>query len=61
MTTQPTDLEAFEAWMRPLLHYIYYTDSWFWHEYKREHGHWPSLAMKARGLEMRAEWLKRTK
>ena len=56
--TTPTDMEAFEAWMRTLLHYPY-DDGWFWHQYKAVHGHWPTPKMKARGREMRAEYLER--
>ena len=49
-------MPEFEKWMRLLLHYTHYHDQWFWWQYKDEFGHWPTPEMKARGLEMRAEY-----
>jgi hypothetical protein len=47
-------LPDFEAWMAKMLHYVHYSDGWFWHAYKEEFGTWPTPEMKRRGLEMRA-------
>jgi hypothetical protein len=58
MSTQPTDLSQFEAWMRPLLHYTHYSDGWFWNQYKRKFGVWPTLDMLQRSIKMRAKYTK---
>ncbi|NBW10813.1 MAG: hypothetical protein EBR82_22575 [Caulobacteraceae bacterium] len=49
-------MDEFERFMRANVHFRTYADGWFWHEYKRLHGEWPTPEMKKRGREIREEY-----
>ena len=50
-------MPEFEAWMRGVLQYTHYSNGWFWWEYRRVFGEWPTNEMKLRGKQMREEYL----